>query len=272
MIAARLARPVWLVSVLCLLASLSVSPAQAHAPTPPGDLTQRAGIDQHLGAQLPLDARWRDADGHPVTLRQLADGHPLLLAFGYYRCPNLCDVVLHGMAHGAAGLTSLRPGRDYSVVFVGIDPRETPADAAQAKAQLAQKQPGAAVGQWHFLTGSPAAIKALTDAAGFRYFYDPRNDQFAHAAGTVVATAGGRVSQYFLGVSYPASGLRLALVGASSGKLGNVVDQLVLLCCGYDPSTGRYSLVIGRVMRVLGVGFVLLFGGWLLWWRWRARA
>ena len=241
------------------------------APPPPADLTRRAGFDQRLGAPVPLGARFADADGRPVELRTLAGGKPLLLALGYYRCPNLCDVVLNGMAHTLARL-DLEPGRDFAVAFVGIDPAETPADARHARAMLARRYPDARVPRWHFLTGDPASIGALARAIGFRYFYDARLHQYAHAAGLVAITPDGKVAQYFFGVSWPPASLRLALVDASRGRLGNLVDRLVLLCCGYDPTTGRYSLAIGRAMQVLGGAFVLALAGWLLWLRRRARA
>jgi protein SCO1/2 len=242
-----------------------------HAPPPPADLTARAGFEQHLGASLPLQARFRDASGQVLDLRTLADGKPLLLALGYYRCPNLCDVVLQGMARTVAGL-DLKPGRDFELAFVSIDPRETPADARHAQAMLARMQPAAQVPRWHFLTGEQDAIGPLARAVGFRYFYDAQLKQYAHAAGLVVVTPQGQVAQYFFGVSWPPSSLRLALVDASRGRLGNLVDQLVLLCCGYDPTTGRYSPVIGRSMQVLGVAFVLALLGWLAWLKARARA
>lgn len=217
-----------------------------------------------------MSAHFRDANGHDVTLADLADGKPTLLALGYYRCPNLCDLVLHGIAHALPDLR-LGTGEDYQVVFVSIDPREAPGDAQHAAQMLAKMNPAARVDRWHLLTGDQASIHALAQAVGFRYFLDKRNDQYAHAAGVVVLTGQGKVAQYFFGVSYPSAALRLALVGASHGKLGSLIDQLVLLCCGYDPSTGRYSLLIGRVMRILGIGFALLLVAGVFWFRRRER-
>lgn len=237
---------------------------------PPADLSQRAGFDQRLGAQVPMTLHFRDANGRSVTLAELADGKPTLLALGYYRCPNLCDLVLHGIAHALPGLR-LRPGEDYQVVFVSIDPRETSADARDAAQMLAQMNLASRVDRWYLLTGDPASIHAVAQAVGFRYFHDSRNDQYAHAAGLAVLTGQGKVAQYFFGVSYPPQALRLALVDASHGRLGNLIDRLVLLCCGYDPGTGRYSLLIGRVMQGLGVGFVLLMLAGLYGFRRRER-
>lgn len=254
--------------IVCLLPMAALA---TRAPPPPPDLDQRAGFDQHLGAQLPMQVRLRNAAGKPVDLRTLAGGKPLLLALGYYRCPNLCDVVLNGMAHTLASL-DLVPGRDFEVVFVSIDPDETPADARHTQAMLERMHPDARVPQWHLLTGDAPAVGALARAIGFRYFFDPKLGQYAHAAGLVAITPDGHVAQYFFGLSWPPASLRLALVGASQGRLGSLVDRLVLLCCGYDPTTGRYSVTIGRVMRVLGVAFVLALASWLAWLRARVRA
>jgi protein SCO1/2 len=255
-------------AVLLLLLWLPLL-AMAGLP-PPKNLNQRAGFDQREGRQVPMSAHFRDANGRDVTLAELTDGKPALLALGYYRCPNLCDLVLHGIAHAVPDLP-LRTGADYQIVFISIDPRETPADADHVEQMLTQMNPAARVDRWHLLTGDQVSIHAMAQAVGFRYFLDPRNNEYAHAAGLVVLTGQGKVAQYFFGVSYPAAALRLALVGASHGKLGNLIDQLVLLCCGYDPSTGRYSLLIGRVMQILGIGFALLLLAGVFWFRRRER-
>lgn len=254
---------------LCLAPETPVFAAQA--PLPPRDLETRAGFDQHLGAQVPVDLRFRDANGRDTTLAAIAQGKPVLLSLGYYRCPNLCGMVLHGLGDAASKL-SLRPGSDYQIVFASIDPHETSADAAQAAHRLARMHPDADVDRWHFLAGDESSIHALAEAVGFRYFYDERNKQYAHAAGAVVLTGQGKIAQYFFGVAFPPDTLRLAVIDASHGQLGSLIDQLVLLCCGYDPATGRYSLLIGRVMQILGIGFALLLGAWLLWVRRKGRA
>lgn len=239
-------------ALLCLLPLI----AAAGVP-PPADLGRRAGFDQRLGAQVPMTTRFHDTDGRSVSLAELVGGKPILLALGYYRCPNLCDVVLHGMAHAVPALR-LRAGEDYRIVFISIDPRETAADARRAASMLARMNPAAHVDRWHLLTGDEASTRAVAQAVGFRYFRDARNAQYAHPAGLVVLTGQGRVAQYFFGVGYLPEALRLALVDASHGKLGSLIDRLVLLCCGYDPGTGRYSVLIGRVMQGLGAAFVLL--------------
>jgi protein SCO1/2 len=239
--------------------------AAAPAAPPPRDLGARAGFDQHVGAALDMNTRIATQDGNTTTLARLADGKPLLLAFGYYRCPNLCDLTLHGIAAAVSRMT-IDPARDYHVVFLSIDPREGAAAARAARDMLAGMSDNAGISTWTFATATPQAIATLTGTTGFRYFLDPVNGQYAHPAGVVVVTPTGRIAQYFFGVGYEPSALRLALVDASGGRLGNVIDQLVLLCCGYDPSTGRYSLLISRLMIVLGCLFVaaMLAGGlWL---------
>lgn len=242
----------------------SVAASATHLP-PPTDLADRVTFEQRLGQPLPMDAPILDADGKPTTLGKAMNGKPLLLAFGYYRCPNLCDLTLHGMARAVASM-SLRPGDDYAVLFLSIAADESAKDASDAKSMLAQMEAGAHVDRWHFAVAGEPAVKTLTAAAGFRYFLDPRNGQYAHPAGVVVVTPEGRIAQYFYGVNYDARSLSLALINASHGQLGSVIDQIVLFCCGYDPATGRYSLLISRLMMGLGCGFVLamLAGGWHL--------
>ncbi|HET9389906.1 MAG TPA: SCO family protein [Steroidobacteraceae bacterium] len=238
-------------------------PVHAGLP-PPKDLYRRAGIDQHLGARVPLHLMFRDSLGRAVTLQQLTHGKPTVLALGYYHCPNLCDMTLQGMGRAAEAMP-LKVGGDYEVAFVSIDPQESSADARATATTLQQENPSAHADRWHLLTGSEAAIESLSAAIGYRYFRDERIGQYAHAAGVVVLTGQGLVSQYFFGVSYPPRALRLALVNASSGHLGTILDRLVLLCCAYDPSTGRYSFLIGRITQALAVTFLLVAaGGWFV--------
>lgn len=251
-----------LATLLVCVPAVSVASTQTHVRAPP-DLLQRVGFDQDLGAQVPMDGTFRDAQGKPVTLRDLADGKPILLVPGYFHCENLCGIVRVGVANAvrASGFT---PGQQFNVVLVSIDPRDTPASALATQRNDAFAHPGAHVQQWHYLTGPEATSAALMRSIGFRYFYDSRNGQFDHAAGVVLLTPQGKVSQYLFGVKFPARTLRLGLVHASDNRIGNLVDQFLLLCCQYDASTGRYTLVIHRVMQALGIATALLLAGFLL--------
>lgn len=229
----------------------------------PPDLLQRVGFDQDLGTQVPMDGNFRDAQGKPVTLRALANGKPILLVPGYFHCANLCGIVRAGVAN-AVRASGFVPGDQFNVVLVSIDPRDTPKSALATKRNDAFAHPGAHVQQWHYLTGPEATSAALMRSIGFRYFYDSRNGQFDHAAGVVLLTPEGKVSQYLFGVKFPARTLRLGLVHASGNHIGNLVDQVLLLCCRYDASTGRYTLVIHRVMQGLGITTALMLGVFLV--------
>ena len=257
--------------VCLLLFMASVACVATAAPPPPPHLAQRADFQQKLGASLPMTTPFADASGRTASLAQWMDGRPTLLMLGYFRCPNLCDVAEQGMAHALA-LSGLKPGRDVSVLFVSIDPRDTPAAAAHKQRMIAGMHGDANANAWHFLVGRRASIDALARAIGYHYFYDARLDQYAHPAGLVIATADGRVNQYLMGVNYVPQTLHLAVVAASRHTLGSVVDQLVLLCCGYDPATGRYTVTITRIMQGLGIGFVILLLGMFLLLRRRAGA
>lgn len=250
-------------AILAMLAGLllgaSCVTARANAPTrlraPPG-LLEKVGFNQQLGAQVPLDTMFRDADGHPRALRDLLHGKPVLLVPGYFSCTNLCSVVRSGVAYAVTG-SGLQPGRQFDLLLVSIDPAETSHTAAMAQRQDGDAHPRAFVANWHYLTGTAAASEAVMRSIGFRYFHDSRNGQFDHDAGIVLLSPQGRVTQYLFGVKFAPETLRLALVDASAGKIGNIVDHFLLLCCDYDPSTGRYSMVIHRVMQVLGVATVI---------------
>jgi protein SCO1 len=249
---------------LCVVVGLRTAGAHATAAIPPPpDLPARVRIEQRLGAAVPLDLALRDARGRTMRLREVLEGRPALLVLGYYRCNNLCDVVRAGVAQ-AVSASGLRTGEQFNVVLISIDPRESPADAAAAQRSDAQAHPRAQVPRWRYLIGTAAASTAVARAAGFHVLFDPRNGQYAHAAGVVVVSPQGTITQYLLGVQFAPLTLRLALVNASQGHLGTLVDRLVLLCCDYDSSTGRYSVLVGRVLQGLGVLTLLTLGGLIL--------
>ena len=202
-------------------------------------------IDQRLNEQVPLDATFRDETGRAVQLREYFGGtRPVILSLVFYECPMLCNQVLNGMTAMMKVMT-LKIGEDYDVLTVSFDPREGPELARRKKDGYVRglNREGAERG-WHFLTGDEANIKRLTESVGFRYSYDAKTDQFAHASGIMVLTPQGKISHYFYGVEYGPRDVRLGLVEASAGKIGSPVDQLLLYCYHYDPATGKYAWVI----------------------------
>jgi protein SCO1 len=241
--------------------ALSVQRTRAtHAPVrAPPDLATKVGFDQKLGSQAPMHVPFIDSDGVTVDLAGLLNERPTLIVPGYYVCANLCGAIRAGVAH-AIEKSGLTPGEQFNVVLVSIDSRDTAEEARAAKQKDASSHPHAYVTRWHYLTGSSSAREALMRAIGFRSWFDERDDQYAHPAGIVLLSPGGLVTQYFFGVQFVPQSLRLALVSASQGHIGSIIDQLVLLCCDYDPSTGRYSLLIGRVLQTFGVLTLLALG------------
>lgn len=218
---------------------------------------RNVGFDPPLNAQLPLDLAFRDEVGRAVSLRNYSNAKPVVLALVYYGCPMLCNEVEQGLV-GTLKMISFNPGRDYEVVFVSFDPRETPDMALQKKQAAISRfaRPETAAG-WHFLTGPKESIDGLTRAANFRYTFDEKSNLFAHASGILLLTPDGRISRYFFGVNYPGRDLRLGLVEGSAGKIGTPGDHLLLFCFQYDPSAARYSATILRIVRLGGLLTVL---------------
>jgi protein SCO1/2 len=233
-------------------------------PALPGAL-QGIGIDQKLDQQIPLQLTFKDEFGREAPLSTFfKPGKPVLLALVYYRCPMLCTQILTGIASTLKAV-SLDPGKDFEVVAVSFDPKDTPETAASKKQLYLRRygRPGTANG-WHLLTGDAANIKALTDAVGYHYKYDPSTDQFAHASGIMIATPEGRLSRYFYGVEYAPRDVRLGLVEASQNRIGTPVDQILLFCYHYDPATGKYGAVVMNLVRFAGASFVLICGTFLV--------
>jgi protein SCO1 len=245
----------------------SLAPSASQMP----ELLQDVGLDQKLNAQVPLDLKFRDEEGRPVTLGQYFGKRPVILTLNYYECPMLCTEVLNGLV-SALGVMNFSVGKEFDVVTVSFDPRDTPALAKQKKtAYLGRYKRGGADAGWHFLTGSPHEIAVLTRAVGFRYAYNEKAGQFAHASGVMVATPEGRLSHYFYGIEYGPRDLRLALVEASNHKIGNAVDQVLLACFHYDLSSGRYSLTVMTIVRAAGLATVALIAGAIIVMRRRER-
>jgi protein SCO1/2 len=218
---------------------------------------RNVGFEPQLNSRLPLDLAFRDETGRSVQLRDFFAQRPVVLALVYYGCPMLCNQTEQGVV-GALRMLSFSPGRDYEVVFVSFDPRETPDMAAQKKevAMSHFRRPETASG-WHFLTGSKESIDALTTGANFRFSFDEKSGLFAHASGIMLLTPDGRISRYFYGVEYPARDVRLGLVDASAGKIGTPIDRALLFCYQYDPASARYSASILKMIRLGGVLTIL---------------
>jgi protein SCO1/2 len=225
---------------------------------PPG--LKNVGIEQHLNQQIPADLAFRDESGKAVRLGDYFGKKPMILNLVYYRCPMLCGEVLSGL-ESALRVLKFDVGKEFDVLTVSFDPRETPEMATAKKAEFLKRygRAGAADG-WHFLTGPQASIDALTRAAGFQYQFDAKTGQFAHATAIMVLTPEGKIAQYYYGVEYAPKDLRLGLVQAADNKIGTVVDQVLLYCYHYDPDTGKYGAIISRVLKLAAGATILALG------------
>lgn len=231
---------------------------------PPG--LRDVGLEQHLNQRLPLYLEFRDDDGRSIQLSSYFNRKPVILALVYYQCPMLCTQILNGLVRGLDGI-SLESGKDFEVVAVSIDPTEQP-ELARRKKQEYLRRYGKTSAGWHFLTGQEAEIKGLARAVGFRYAYDPRSRQYAHASAIMLLTPDGRLSRYFYGIDYEPRDLRLGLVEASQNRIGSPADQLLLFCYHYDPKNGKYSAAVMNIIRLGGIitlaGLTILL---LIFWR-----
>ncbi|MFY9938095.1 MAG: SCO family protein [Silvibacterium sp.] len=253
----------------CLFASAALAQVSSYGDKQMGEvsdhppaLLDKVTITQKLNTRIPLDGEFRDETGKAVRLGEYFGKRPVVLSLVYYQCKIVCPEEIDGLV-SALEMVKFVPGKDFDVVFVSIDPSETPEIAAKEKALYIKRygHPETANG-WHFLTGQQPAIDSLTSAVGFGYVRVPGPDgvmnQFAHASAIELLTAEGRLSQYYLGVEYPPNDLRLGLVEASAGKIGSPVDAILTYCYRYDPKLNRHSLVIARVVQ-LG-GLITVFG------------
>lgn len=256
--------------IVCAAASLWAQAApkaelgQSPANTTPSIL-ENVGIDQHLNQKIPLDLNFVDENGQPVQLRQYFGEKPVIISMVYYTCPMLCSQVLTGLTGTLVSLSGFNVGREFNVLTVSFDPRDTPQAAMDNKARYLKRYRRAGSEQgWHFLTGKQEQIHALAQALGFRYVWDEQNQQFAHASGIMLLTPDGRIAQYYYGIEYTPRDLRLGIVEASKGKVGTFVDQLLLYCYHYDPTQGKYGVVIFNVLRISALATIVVLGGFLL--------
>lgn len=265
--------------VLALFACVPYARAQYSADRPVGasaqqvpDWQKNAGIDQKLNEQLPLSATFKDESGRDVRLGDyFRDGKPVMMALMYYDCKLLCPQVLHGMAE-ALRASGFHAGHEYDVLVASIDPADTPSGAAMEKQHFLSMldAPASAANSVHFLTGTQPSITALAQATGFHYVRVPgpdgKLDQFAHSSVIMIATPDGRLSKYLFGIEYQSRDVRLAIIQASSHHIGTLSDLVLLYCCNYSPSQGRYTVAVLRILGLAGVAsiFAVIAMLWLL--------
>jgi protein SCO1/2 len=254
--------------ILLTVLARTIAPGQQ---TVPSKVFTEVGLDQKLGAWVPLDISFRDEQGKQISLQSLMTGKPVILSLVYYECPMICTEVLNGMVRSFSQL-SLDLGRDYDVITVSINPREQSSLAASKKEHYLQLlgHPEAS-NSWHFLTGDSSSIKRLADAVGFRYVYDETTQQYAHPTGITVLTSKGQIARYLYGVDYPPKDLKFALIEASQNTVGSAVDQVLMLCYKYDPLTGKYGLIAMNLIRGAGVLMIVVMGGGIAMFLWRER-
>ena len=228
-----------------------------------GSLADKVGIDQKLDQQAPLDTTFNDESGKPVKLGDYFGKQPVILVMPFYRCAGTCTLEMDGLVR-VANAVNPTIGKDYQVVVVSIDPRETPELAAIKKRDYLHSydRPGAANGL-HCLTGTRESIQKLADAVGFRFFYDPRSGAPVHSTGIMICTPGGKLSRYILGVDYAPRNVNLSLVEAGENRIGSLSEKFTLLCSQYDPQSGKYTVAVMRILQVAGCGTVLLLATYI---------
>ena len=241
-------------------------PVGAIAQSTPAYL-KKAGVDQNLSKQLPLNDHFVDSSGKDVTLGAYFQQRPVVMALVYYKCRMLCPQVLTGLAKTLRQV-NFTPGKDYDILVASIDPMDTAADGAAEKSRfldsLGQPNAGASV---HFVTGPQASITDLARATGFNYVRIPgpdgKMDQFAHSSVIMIATPDGRMSKYLFGIDYQSRDVRLAVIEASNHHIGSVSDLILLYCCNYSPTAGKYTVSILRVMGLAGMGSLFMLAALL---------
>lgn len=255
---------------MLVMASLPETAARGATPLDPAMFAYQ----QKPGSRLPARSVFHDADGGLVRLGDLSRGQPIILVLAYFHCPNLCGLVREDLFH-ALEAAKLRAGRDYALVVMTIDPKETTSDAKAAKTQdMAAHASEGADRAWHYLTGGENDVQAVADAVGFRDRLDSRTKQFVHPAGIVFVSPAGVVSSYLLGVGYTPTDVRSAVERADAGAIAALASPVLLLCFDFDPTTGRYSLAIMKLLRLAALLMVAVIAGtlFLLFRRERSRA
>ncbi len=260
--------PTLMLFALALPASAGAQRFQENQPTREVPGLDRVGVDEHLDEPLPLDTEFTDSDGKTVRLGDFFDGErPVLLTFSYHSCPTLCSMVLDATVN-AAKEQDWTVGDEYVAVNVSIDPRDTPAKAAEKRREILGKYGRRDGGEWHFLVGSAEASAAVARAAGFRYFYDERVQQYAHPATLMLLTPQGKLARYLYGLRFEPNDVRFGLLEAAQGKSITTTEQILLYCYTYDPDEQSYVPVAMNIMKLGGALTVLILGSFLfLFWR-----
>lgn len=252
----------WLLT--CILFLSAAVPVFAQPPDQVPAALQNIGLDDHLGRKIPLDLQFANEQGETVRIGDyFTEGSrkPVLIVPVYYGCTSLCNFTLNGLVDVMKEL-KYTPGREFEIVTVSFDPTEKSALAAAKKLNYIQEygRPEAAQG-WHWLTGEKSEIAQLMDALGFRYVYDARTMEYNHAPATYILTPDGVISRYFSSIYFEPADLRLAIVEASNGAVGSVMDKFILFCSHFDPTTGKYTTTVMRIVQVFGTLTALLLGG-----------
>ncbi len=248
----------------CLSVPTDLMAQGVSTPTPAqGGAADRVGIDQKLNEQVPLDTMFKDETGKDVKLSEYFDKRPVIIVMPFYRCAGTCLLEIEGLIRVTNALNH-SIGKDYQVVVVSLDPRETPELAAIKKRDYLHDydRPGADKGL-HCMTGSKESIQKLADAVGFRFYYDPRSGTPVHSTGLMICTPHGKLSRYILGVDYAPRDLNLSLVEASENRIGSFSEKFALLCSQYDPHSGKYTIAVMRVLQIAGCGTVLLLATYI---------
>ena len=263
---------VGLVSIL-----LATSFANAYDPSKtPKSATEKPaqlkniGIDEKLSSALSItDIEMTDENGQKVRLAKYFDGErPVILSPVYYSCPSLCNLHLNGLTDVLKQM-KMTAGQEFQVVAFSFDPSESYKTAKSKKDNyLKQYDRPVAHSGWHFLTGDEKNVKRLMDEVGFKAEWKEDIQEWAHGSAAIVVTPKGKISRYLHGVYFEPQDVKLALTEASEGKIGSVIDRIVLFCYRFDPDKNKYTLAAFNIMQVAGALMILLMGAWLVpFWR-----
>ncbi len=225
----------------------------------PADLANRVGIEQKLDAVIPSDLKFKDENGKTVKLGDyFGQKKPVLITMLQLTCDQVCSAQFGAMeAAFQDPAFNFTPGQEFTVLTVSIDPKESPMIAKDAKEeQLKNMGIAGAEKGWHFLTGDEKSTKELAKTLGIKYIWDEGSKQYIHPDGIVMATPDGHVSRYFMRLDYNPRDLRYSIIESSKDKIGTFIDQIALSCFHYNPATGKYSLQIMMLLRMVGGAFV----------------